>query len=152
MQIELPDEAATARLGARLADLLAPGDVVILQGDLGAGKTFLVRAIARALGVPEETPVTSPTFALVHELPARVPLVHVDLYRLGDPDELVELGLFHRLGEEAIVLVEWGERFAEHLEPVALRLHFELTGATSRRLGIGARSPRGHEILARLAG
>lgn len=152
MQIELADEAATAHWGARLADMLAPGDVLILEGDLGAGKTFLVRAIARALGVPEDIPVTSPTFALVHELPGRVPLVHVDLYRLGDPDELVELGLFHRLGEDAIVLVEWGERFAAHLEPIALRLHFELTGATSRRLEIGAGSPRGQEILGRLAG
>jgi tRNA threonylcarbamoyladenosine biosynthesis protein TsaE len=100
----------TVRLGRRIAQLLAPGDLVILQGDLGAGKTFLVRAIARSLGV-DSRQVASPTFTLVHEYEtSRATLLHVDLYRLLDagPAEVERLGLRERRGEGAIVLVEWG--------------------------------------------
>jgi tRNA threonylcarbamoyladenosine biosynthesis protein TsaE len=101
----------TRRLGAAIAAALAPGDLVILSGDLGAGKTFLVRAVARALGVAGA--VTSPTFALVHEYATeRAPLVHVDLYRLrgeGLTAEVARLGLREQRREGAIVIVEWGE-------------------------------------------
>jgi tRNA threonylcarbamoyladenosine biosynthesis protein TsaE len=104
----------TRRLGAALAAVLRPGDLAVLSGDLGAGKTFLVRSIARALGV--RGPVTSPTFTLVHEYAlAGGVLLHADLYRLrGGTDEALEtevarLGLRERRAEGAIVLVEWGE-------------------------------------------
>jgi tRNA threonylcarbamoyladenosine biosynthesis protein TsaE len=101
----------TRRLGAEIARVLEPGDLVILSGDLGAGKTFLVRAIVRALGVTGR--VTSPTFTLVQEYATRRgALAHVDLYRvLGDklPQELARLGLRERRGEGAMVLVEWGD-------------------------------------------
>jgi len=98
-------------LGAAVARVLDGGDLVVLSGDLGAGKTFLVRAIARALGVTGH--VTSPTFALVHEYETtRAPLVHADLYRLRGGDltaEVARLGLRERRREGAILLVEWGE-------------------------------------------
>jgi tRNA threonylcarbamoyladenosine biosynthesis protein TsaE len=103
----------TQRLGAAIARVVSPGDLAIFTGDLGAGKTFLVRAILRALGVPGA--VTSPTFTLVQEYStARAPFVHADLYRLlGDPQrlptEVARLGLRERRGEGAIVVVEWGE-------------------------------------------
>jgi tRNA threonylcarbamoyladenosine biosynthesis protein TsaE len=101
----------TRRLGEAIARRLEPEDLAVLSGDLGAGKTFLARAIARALGVAG--PVTSPTFALVHEYAgARATVVHADLYRLrGDalPVEVARLGLRERRREGAIVLVEWGE-------------------------------------------
>jgi len=101
----------TRRLGAAIARALEPGDLVVLSGDLGAGKTFLVRSIARELGVVES--VTSPTFALVQEYPTRrAPLVHADLYRLRGPGlagEVARLGLRERRHEGAILLVEWGE-------------------------------------------
>jgi tRNA threonylcarbamoyladenosine biosynthesis protein TsaE len=103
----------TQRLGAAIARVLQPGDLVIVSGDLGAGKTFLVRAAARALGV--RGAVTSPTFTLVQEYStARAPLVHADLYRLRDDPrrfdaELARLGLRERRGEGAIVVVEWGQ-------------------------------------------
>ncbi len=134
VEIELANEGATRRLGRVLCEVLRPGDLLMLEGDLGAGKTFLVRAMARALGVPEEVPVTSPTFALLHDYPdARPPLVHADLYRLGDPDELFELGLMERIGGAAIVAVEWGERFEEVLGAPALRLRLALVGEAARR-------------------
>ena len=100
------------KLAAHMAGLLRPGDVVFLEGGLGAGKTFFARGVARALGVPSALPVASPTFAIVHELPARVPLIHADLYRLGDAGEIEETGLLELAGKgNAIVLIEWGERF-----------------------------------------
>jgi tRNA threonylcarbamoyladenosine biosynthesis protein TsaE len=101
------------RLGVALARILVPGDLAILMGGLGAGKTFLVRSIARALGVVE--PIPSPTFTLVNEYASAAgPLVHADLYRLlGDPDalrtEVERLGLRERRGDGGIVLVEWGQ-------------------------------------------
>ncbi|MGH7294393.1 MAG: tRNA (adenosine(37)-N6)-threonylcarbamoyltransferase complex ATPase subunit type 1 TsaE [Polyangiaceae bacterium] len=100
----------TRRLGAQIAASLEPGDLVVLEGELGAGKTFLARAVARALGVRGS--VASPTFALVQEYDTpRAPLLHVDLYRLrgdGLPVELARLGLRERRREGAILLVEWG--------------------------------------------
>ncbi len=148
--VELPSEAATRALARRLADVLEVGDVVLLEGGLGAGKTTFVRAAARALGVPEEEAVTSPTFALLHEYDARLPLLHGDLYRLGHPDELVELGLFERLGRDAVAFLEWGARFAEELGRVDLLLQMELIGDESRRARLEPRSLRGEAILKKM--
>lgn len=115
-------------LARRIADVLEPGDLVLLSGDLGAGKTFLARAIARALGVGAEERVASPTFALVNEyVTKRAPLLHADLYRLLDaPDlaaEVARLGLRERRDEGAIVLCEWGDGAAGSLgAPAELRI------------------------------
>ena len=115
--LRLASRRDTTRLGARIAQTLAPGDLVLLAGDLGAGKTFLARAIARALGVPSETAIASPTFTLVQEYETpRGVLLHCDLYRLRDEAdpartavEIRRLGIAERRSEGAIVLVEWGE-------------------------------------------
>ncbi|KKC37973.1 hypothetical protein WH87_10010 [Devosia epidermidihirudinis] len=108
----LPDDAATSALGAELADSLVPGDLVILNGDLGAGKTALARAIIRTLGNDATMDVPSPTFALVQPYDStKAPILHADLYRLGDPREIDELGLLDN--PAAIVLVEWSERAPE---------------------------------------
>lgn len=108
----LPDDDATAALGAELAATLTPGDLVILEGDLGAGKTALARAIIRTLANDPALDVPSPTFALVqpYDTPKGV-VLHADLYRLGDPREVDELGLLDN--PNAIVLVEWAERSPE---------------------------------------
>jgi len=147
--LSLSTRRATRRLGTQLAAQLTPGDLVVLEGDLGAGKTFLVRGIARALGVPAETAVTSPTFTLVQEYAASVPLVHADLYRLGDPDELIELGLLDRIGRDAVVIVEWGDRFADALgqEGLWIWLSYAEPGRHAR---LEARGARGHALLARM--
>mgnify|MGYP000853067989 CR=1 FL=1 len=107
--IFLEDDAATAALGDRLAAVLRPGDIVRLEGDLGAGKTALARAIIRALSGDPELDVPSPTFALVqpYDTPTG-PLLHADLYRIADPRETDELGLLDR--PDAIVLLEWADR------------------------------------------
>ena len=114
-RIELPTRRATTRLAAKLSPVLERGDLVLLEGPLGAGKTFFARALLRALGVPWEERVTSPTFALVQDYQGRVPIAHADLYRLGDAGELDMLGLRARRGEGAIVVVEWGGPYRDAL-------------------------------------
>lgn len=129
----LADEAATDTFGRRLAARLAPGDIVLLSGDLGAGKTALARGILTGLGHAGEVP--SPTFTLVqsYELPGvRLPVWHVDLYRLDDPNEVEELGLDEILADGALI-IEWPER-AGGRWPEALHLTLADTGEGSRRL------------------
>ena len=123
MTVALPDLAATATLGAAIAGQLAPGDAVLLSGDLGSGKTTLARAILTALGVDETVP--SPTFTLVqaYETP-RFPVSHYDLYRLKRESELEELGLDEALAHGA-ALVEWPERAQSRLPHDALTAALE---------------------------
>jgi tRNA threonylcarbamoyladenosine biosynthesis protein TsaE len=109
--VETSGEAETAAAGEQLAHTLQTGDVVLLSGELGAGKTAFIRGLARGLGVPEEE-VTSPTFTLVQEYRApRVVLFHIDLYRLSPP-EVEDLGLDEMMGG-GILAVEWPERWAD---------------------------------------
>ncbi len=139
------------RLGRLIARVLLPGDLVVLEGDLGAGKTTLVRSIARGLGVPTTVPVTSPTFELVHELPGRVPVVHADLYRLNPGDPLDELGLLPRIGGDAIMLVEWGDKFAGELGTEGLWISIDLAGGSARLCKLRGRGERGRARIAALS-
>jgi tRNA threonylcarbamoyladenosine biosynthesis protein TsaE len=129
----LPDDAATAALGAELAAELRPGDLVILTGDLGAGKTALARAIIRHLAGDPLLEVPSPTFALVqpYDTPAG-PVLHADLYRLGDPREVEELGLLDN--PSAIVLVEWPERSPEIVDAATLVVELAIPPGGDGRL------------------
>ena len=127
-------EQETAAIGRELARSLGAGDVVLLVGDLGAGKTALVRGIAEGLGVdPNE--VSSPTFTLVQEYSGgRLPLYHVDLYRLNDPREIDDLGL-DEIAEDGVLAIEWAER---HPRPPGgvVRVQIEHAGETERRIVI----------------
>ncbi|USU12856.1 tRNA (adenosine(37)-N6)-threonylcarbamoyltransferase complex ATPase subunit type 1 TsaE [Sphingomonadaceae bacterium OTU29THOMA1] len=110
MSIHLSDAAATEAFGASLAAVVQPGDVITLQGSLGMGKTSIARGLLAALGLQGEAP--SPSFAIVqpYDLPeVRMPVLHVDLYRIEDPDEMTELGLDEALSD-TLLLVEWPER------------------------------------------
>ena len=139
------------RLGRLIARVLQPGDLVVLEGDLGAGKTTLVRSIARGLGVPTNVPVTSPTFELVHELPGRVPVVHADLYRLEPGEHLDELGLVPRIGGDAVVLIEWGDKFAGELGSEGLWISIDLGGGSERRCLLSGRGERGRARIEALS-
>ena len=131
--VETSGEAETAAAGAQLAPALRTGDVVLLSGELGAGKTAFVRGLARALGVPEED-VTSPTFTLVQEYRAPTTvLFHVDLYRLS-PREVEDLGLDEMTGD-GILAVEWPDRWVD-LPPGAYDVQIEHLGGDRRVVSI----------------
>jgi len=103
--------------------VLRPGDIVVLAGGLGTGKTTFARGVGRALGVTE--PVVSPTFTIVREYEARVPLVHVDVYRLDKVQELHDLGLEELIDERAVTLVEWGDVIAAYFPGDRLDVRLE---------------------------
>ncbi|QXD13860.1 tRNA (adenosine(37)-N6)-threonylcarbamoyltransferase complex ATPase subunit type 1 TsaE [Rhodocaloribacter litoris] len=134
----LPAETAspqeTQALGLRLGAVLGPGDVVALYGDLGTGKTCLVKGIAAAHDVPPET-VGSPTFTLANVYPGRDgPLYHLDAYRLRHLDELFELGIDEYLYGDGLCLVEWPQRLEPLLPEHTLRLHLTHLGRDRRRI------------------
>jgi tRNA threonylcarbamoyladenosine biosynthesis protein TsaE len=120
----------TEQAGKRLGPRLRPGDLLLLVGELGSGKTTLVRGLAQGMGVKGD--VMSPTFQLVRVYPGPVPLAHVDLYRLNDPTELGDLGLDELL-DEGVVVVEWGDRLGGQDEAKVL---IEDLGFNRRRLSL----------------
>ena len=128
-------EAETTRAGVELAADLAPGDVVLLIGDLGLGKTVLARGIATGLGV-DPSEVHSPTFTLVNQYQGRVPVHHVDLYRIERESDLGELGLEEILGGEGVAIVEWGERLGRYGVRDGLEVSFVDRGGTEREIRI----------------
>lgn len=150
IRLRLGNQAATEALGARLAKLLTPPLLIGLSGDLGAGKTTLVRALVNAL-VPG-TIVKSPTYSLVesYALPGGRELHHLDLYRLRDPAELEQLGLDDLLGPNALLLVEWPERGEPLLPPRDLDLVFSHAG-DARDVALVAHSVPAAGILRDLA-
>jgi tRNA threonylcarbamoyladenosine biosynthesis protein TsaE len=113
--LDLASRRDTLRLGSRIADALRPGDLASFQGELGAGKTFLARAVLRALGVKRDLAIASPTFAIVHEyVTAKAPVLHADFYRLLDgrsplAEEIARLGLREQRAEGAILIAEWAQ-------------------------------------------
>ncbi len=149
LHLALKDAAATTRLGQALAGIVAPGDVICLDGDLGAGKSHLARALIQRLQMiahrrAEDVP--SPTYTLVQTYEAGdLAILHADLYRLSDPSELDELGLTEAMGQ-ALCLIEWPDRMEDLLPKTALRIGLRSDGdgraATLRGPGWGARLAR----------
>jgi tRNA threonylcarbamoyladenosine biosynthesis protein TsaE len=137
--LEARDEAGTRAIAAALAGVLEPGDVVGLTGDLGAGKTRFVQGAAAALGVEE--PVVSPTFMLVREYEGRVPVHHVDAYRLSGPAELEDLGLEEVLPPDTVAFVEWADRVADALPPSWLELSFHTRADEVREIRVRPHGP-----------
>lgn len=142
---ESPD--ATHRLGLRLGELLQPGDFVGLIGDLGAGKTHLVRGVAEGAQVPRSQ-VASPTFAIVYPYRGRIPLYHADLYRIADYDELYATGFLDLIGGDGAVLVEWLDRVPEAAPREYLRLTLRPTEEDARELHAEAFGARPAALLA----
>ncbi len=144
MNVEVRSEDETWDLARKVAPLLKPGDVVCLEGDLGAGKTTFTQGLAAALGVKGR--VTSPTFCIVQEHPAgeggSVPLlVHMDLYRLTGEEDVLDLGWEDYLARGAVLVVEWPERLGSLLPPDALRLKFLHKGENIRTIHIDSARP-----------
>jgi tRNA threonylcarbamoyladenosine biosynthesis protein TsaE len=139
LRLRSADEATTKAIGAALAGLLDPGDVVGLAGDLGAGKTRLVQGAAAALGVDD--PVLSPTFMLLREYDGDLPVHHVDAYRLAGPVELEDLGLDEVLAPDAVAFVEWADRVAAALPESWLELVLHIRDDDTREVDVHAHGP-----------
>ncbi len=127
-------------MGRRLVALLAPPKLVLLRGDLGAGKTTLVKGIAAGFEAASEEDVTSPTFTLVHEYrgPA-ANIYHIDLYRVDTPRQLETLGLDDLLAENSILLIEWGEKFPRFVRERDVEITLERAGENDRRILVTGR-------------
>jgi tRNA threonylcarbamoyladenosine biosynthesis protein TsaE len=144
----LPDEDATLSLGAALAQVLEPGVVIYLDGDLGAGKTTLVRGVLRALG--HAGAVKSPTYTLVEVYKlSRLDLHHFDFYRFHDPREWIDAGFRESFNGRIVSLIEWPRKAGSLLPPADIEIALE-PSRTGRSVSLRSSSPRGEEALARL--
>lgn len=141
--------AETRALGTRLATRLQPGDTVLLQGDLGAGKSEFARGVARGLGIAG--PVPSPSFTILNAYDeGRLPLYHFDWYRIQDPEEIAEMGMEEQIGGDGIALIEWSERAAEFIPARALQVTIRVIDEETREISLTPLGgfPFGEEALA----
>jgi hydroxypyruvate reductase len=143
-------ETETERLAEHLARSLEPGTVVALVGNLGAGKTRLVRGVALALGVDRQA-IASPTFVLVHEYAGRLPIYHFDTYRLKKPGDFLDLGADEYLNSEGVCFIEWADRVRDFLPADHLRIEIAATGETTRDFRFRATGPKSARALNHLA-
>jgi tRNA threonylcarbamoyladenosine biosynthesis protein TsaE len=134
--IDINDLAAMETFGRSLGSTLAPGSVVALVGPLGAGKTHLARAIVQGIGIDDCSIVTSPTFTLVQEYAARIPVYHFDTYRLKCVQEFEDLGAVEMFHSGGVCLVEWADRVSGVLPADHVRIEIEVVDASRRRLKI----------------
>ncbi len=133
-RFETASEQETVALGARLAHELPRRGVVLLIGNLGAGKTTLAKGIVAGLSAAEPDEVSSPTFTLIHEYGFPVRVYHIDLYRLETPAEVATLGLDEIFDRDAVVLIEWGERFPQLMPPDRIEIRLESLPSDRREI------------------
>jgi tRNA threonylcarbamoyladenosine biosynthesis protein TsaE len=145
--------AATLRFGKRLGGKIALGGVIALMGELGCGKTLFTRGLCVGLGVPEKE-VNSPTFAFVNEYQGRLPVCHVDLYRIDNIEDGIEIGMLDYLAraEDSVIVLEWAEKVLSLLPEDHLRIQFEVLSARKRRLGLTACGEKSGALIRGLGG
>lgn len=136
----------TRDIGKTVAAALRPGDVITLTGNLGAGKTQFVKAVASGLGVPLDE-VNSPTFTLIHEYDGRFPIRHCDTYRLRNAEEFADLGLDELFAPDGVALVEWADRVVDYLPLDRLDIRIEIVSPTERVFAVTATGKRSKQIL-----
>jgi tRNA threonylcarbamoyladenosine biosynthesis protein TsaE len=148
---DVADLSGTQAFGLRLARVLRPGTVIALVGPLGAGKTHLVRAVAEGLGLANGHLVCSPTFVLIQEYDAQMPVYHFDTYRLRNPEEFFDLGVDEYFAGAGVCLVEWGDRVEKFLPADHLRITIAATGETGRRFTVTGTGEQSRAAVCELA-
>lgn len=152
IRIALPDLAATAELGRRLGQLARSGDVILLHGGLGAGKTTLTQALAAGIGLPPEQHVSSPSFALLHEYSGgRLRLFHLDLWRLAGEDDVEAAGLLEYIGGPGLTVIEWPERLGSLRPAARLDVFLEAVSEQERVCSLEGWGERAEELENALA-
>ncbi|MEN6438306.1 MAG: tRNA (adenosine(37)-N6)-threonylcarbamoyltransferase complex ATPase subunit type 1 TsaE [Syntrophobacter sp.] len=142
-----PSEECSLLLGRMIGELLEPGDILALRGELGAGKTLLVRGIARGLGVSPDVRVTSPTFTIINEYSGRLYLYHLDLYRVSGPDELETLPWEESLFGRGVAAIEWPDKLGRLLPSERVEIVLTISGDESRRVRISGLGKKNRERM-----
>ena len=142
----------TQKLGEIIGAAVTGGTVLALTGDLGSGKTAFVQGLARGLEVPNDYYITSPSYTLINEYPGRFPLFHVDLYRISDPMDMEDIGLYEILHNSGVVAIEWADRIEQKLLPDPITIHFELTNDDTRKICIFANKLKYIYLLKKIEG
>ena len=140
------NEQETSQLGAAIGVALTPGTVLALNGTLGAGKTRLTQAIGASLGVAEGN-IVSPTFTICVPHEGRLPFLHLDAYRIDQPEEVDELGLDELVEDGCLLIVEWANRIEAYLPPIDLEISIEPIDANTRQFKLRPLTPIGDELL-----
>lgn len=136
LQFDSPGEECSLLLGRIIGELLQPGDILALRGELGAGKTLLVRGIVRGLGIPPDVRVTSPTFTIINEYSGRLYLYHLDLYRVSGPHELETLPWEESLFGRGVAAIEWPDKLGKSLPSERIEVSITISGDEARRFRI----------------
>jgi tRNA threonylcarbamoyladenosine biosynthesis protein TsaE len=149
MKVISTDAGFTRRFGIALGSTCRPGDIICLGGALGAGKTTLAQAICKGAGVDEHEYVSSPTFAIMHEYQGRIPIYHMDFYRLGGSYEILDLGLDEYFYLQGIVIVEWFEKGVDLINTAYLQVDLSYLDDTSRTIELASSASRWLREIAR---
>lgn len=150
MIFTLANLTETEAFGRRLGELLFPNSVVLLIGTLGAGKTHLARAVAEGLGIANPLAVTSPTFILIQEYPARLPIFHFDAYRLKDDDEFIDLGIGEYYSAGGVCLIEWADRVENSWPKEFLKIEIAIIDRDKRQFNIQSIGLQYQELMLKL--
>lgn len=142
MVVQTKSSAETIRIGKSIGSRLLPGDVVVLVGELGSGKTQFVKGMALGVGVGKPTYISSPSFTLINEYPGRIPFYHIDLFRLGCEKEAEELGLDDYFQGKGITAIEWADKIPSLLPKEMLLIHIVYQGKNTRSLEIIGKGER----------
>lgn len=142
MVFQTRSASETIRLGKNIGSHLLPGDVIALVGELGAGKTQLIKGMATGTGVGKSTYISSPSFTLIHEYPGKIPFYHIDLFRLEGEKEAEELGLEDYFQGKGIAAIEWADKIPSFLPNEILLIHIAYTGIHTRSIEIIGKGKR----------